>query len=133
MQINTTVFIHANAQEFGTNIRAQPVKIGAQIERARRDIGDTLQAQNEGANHDQEGHNGRYRIARQTNEPSLATIPAHLAKGQRFARLDGDFPHIELPFGFDSRFDVIFLTDRNATTGDDQIVITGRTTQGIAS
>jgi hypothetical protein len=36
------------------------------------------------------------------------------------------------PFGFDRRLDVIFLADRNAAAGDDQVVIGRRAPQGIA-
>jgi hypothetical protein len=56
-------------------------------------------------------------------EPGLTPSLRIFAEGQRLAGLDGDLPHIEFAFGLDGRLDVIFLADRNAAAGHDQIVV----------
>ena len=59
---------------------------------------------------------------RPMNQAVRAVAAAHLAEGERLAGLDRDLPEVEPALGLHRRAQVVFLADRHAARGDDQVV-----------
>eukprot|EP01022_Parablepharisma_sp_SALTPOND_P029697 TRINITY_DN743_c1_g3_i1.p1 TRINITY_DN743_c1_g3~~TRINITY_DN743_c1_g3_i1.p1 ORF type:complete len:1024 (-),score=374.04 TRINITY_DN743_c1_g3_i1:652-3723(-) len=137
-EVQPALGIAPHAQEFLAAIGAGPVEVGAQRHGLRQHglAWQALEAQQEGSHEQQEGHEGRYRIARQAHEEGFALpcirAASHLAEGQRLARLHGDLPQVDAPFGFHGRLDVVFLAHRHAAAGDDEVMLARRLAQGLA-
>ena len=103
-----------------------PCKSGRQLQRRRRHGMAALTAQDERPHQHQEGNKGRHRITWQPDESGMADT----AKGERLARLDGALQQVEESLGLNRRFQVILLAHRDATRGQDQVMILRGAAQG---
>src|SRR5262245_42924460 len=125
IQVQPASRIPFYAQELAPRVGLGPVEIRSCLDGSRFCGGKSLRAQKEWAHEDQKGHEARHRVARQADEGG----GSDLAERERPARLHGDAPHEEPPFGLDRRLHVVGLPDRHAPRGHDHIAFLRRAPQ----